>query len=123
VAFVARDPYVRIGEIVRTGHCLAHCQAVAGVPHSSRLRRGERVRDAGEVPIGTVIGTFDAAGHYTNATDGTAHVALLLERTETGLHVIDQWVGKPVGSRSIHYRGGNGKPVDDGDAYFIVEAV
>lgn len=121
MAFVAAEPHARLGDIVDNGHCMRHVQVVAGVPHSSMLRRGAKVRDAEDVPRGTVIGTFDANGRYANATDGSSHVAILLARRADGLLVVDQYIGKPVGERLIRYRGGEGSAVNDGDAYHVVE--
>jgi len=121
VPFVAPDPHARQGEVVANGHCLRHVQEVVGVPHSSTLRAGAKVK-GGNVPRGTVIGTFGPDGRYTNRTDGTAHVAILLEETAEGLVVVDQYLGKPVGERLIRWRGGAGRRVNDGDAYHVVEA-
>jgi hypothetical protein len=120
MAFVAADPHARIGTVVDTGHCMRHVQVVAGVTHSSTLRRGARVRDA-DVPPGTVIGTFDANGRYANATDGSSHIAILLSKQPNGLLVVDQWVGQPVHERLIQYRGGQGNAVNDGDQFYIAE--
>jgi hypothetical protein len=122
MAFIAPDPHAKRGLIVGSGHCMALVQAVAGVPHSARLRRGAKVRDATEVPIGTIIGTFDATGRYANATDGSSHVAILLARQSNGLLVIDQWVGQRVHERVLQYRGGQGAAANDGDQFYIVEA-
>src|SRR4029077_15185482 len=84
VPFIADNPKLHIGDVVSTGHCMRHVQVVAGVPHSSRLRRGDPVRGASCAP-GTVIGTFDKDGRYANATDGSSHVAILLAETDEGL--------------------------------------
>jgi hypothetical protein len=121
--FVAANPHARLGDVVESGHCLRHVQVVAGVTHSSTLRRGAKVKDA-DVPRGTVIGTFGADGKYANATDGSSHIAIFLYQLTDGLRVIDQWQNrKPpgVGERTIMFKGGAGKPVDDGDAYYVVE--
>lgn len=120
--FVAVDPHARLGTVIDTGHCLRHVQVVAGVTHSSTLRRGERVLDADDVARGTVIGTFGADGRYTSATDSTAHMAILLHRNaDDSLLVVDQFLGKPVGERVIRNRGGSGSPVNDASAYHVVE--
>jgi Cu/Ag efflux pump CusA len=123
MAFVARDPHARLGEVVDNGHCMRHVQVVAGVPHSSTLRRGAKVKDTEGIPRGTVIGTFDANGRYANATDGSSHVAILLEQLPHGLRVVDQYQSRAggVAERTIRYKGGQGKAADDGDAYHVVE--
>jgi hypothetical protein len=116
---LAKPPlHVHVGRAVGSGHCVALVQRL-GAPHTSRWRRGAKVRD-GDVPELAVIATFDAAGRYANATDGQSHVAVFLEQTPKGLRVFDQWKGRPAGERVIQFRGG-GTPADDGDAYYVVE--
>lgn len=121
MAFIADDPYERLGEVIDTGHCMRHVQEVAGVTHSSTLRQGTNVHYTDDVPRGTVIGTFDADGTYANATDGSSHVAILVAKQDDGLLVVDAWVGQPVHERLIRYKDGAGLPCDDGDAFHIVE--
>ena len=121
--FVAANPNARLGEVVGTGHCLPFVQLVAGVPHSSRLRRGEHVLSKGDdLARGTIIGTFNQQGLYANAVDGSSHVAILLERRPEGLWVVDQWRGKAVGTRLIRDKKGVGPAVDDASRYHVVEA-
>jgi hypothetical protein len=121
MAFVAADPKQHLGTVVDNGHCMRHVQIVAGVTHSSTLRRGQHVRGSGCAP-GTVIGTFDADDRYANATDGSSHVAIFLAETEEGLRVIDQWVGQPVHERLIRFRDGEGSAVNDGSRFYVVES-
>lgn len=121
MAFVATDPHSCLGDVLDTGHCMRHVQLVAGVTHSSTLRPGLPVR-GNDVPRGTVIGTFDDDGRYANATDGSSHVAIFLEETPEGLLVVDQWVGQPVHERLIRFKGGEGRPSNDGDMFVVVEA-
>jgi hypothetical protein len=116
---VADDPHACVGEVVGNGHCMRHVQITAGVPHSSQLRAGVLARGA-NLPPGTIIATFHD-GRYANQTDGTSHIAILLDQDEEGLHVVDQWVGKPVSERVIRFKGGEGSPVNDGDCYHVVE--
>ena len=119
--WIAADPLLHLGQVLDNGHCMRHVQIVAGVPHSSTLRRGQRVRDIEKPPPGLVIATFNAAGRYANDTNGLSHICLLLHRQPEGLLVVDQWVGKPVGRRLIHWRDGTGKAADDASRYFVVE--
>jgi hypothetical protein len=119
--WIAADPFKGLGTVVANGHCMRHVQVIAGVPHSSHLRRGVRVRDADDVPRGTVIATFNAAGRYGNAMDGSSHIAILLAKQVDGLLVVDQWVGQRVHERLIRYRGGQGSAVNDGDQFYIAE--
>ena len=121
--WIADDPHKYRGTVVANGHCARHVQMATGITHSSTWRRGVSVRDADadELLRGVVIATFDKAGHYANATDGSSHICILLERKTDGLLVVDQWVGKPVGERLIRWKGGAGKAVDDADQYFVVQ--
>jgi hypothetical protein len=124
MAFVAADPHRGLGTVIDTGHCMRHVQVVAGVTHSSTLRRGVKVLDApdDELPRGVVIGTFGPDGRYANAVDGSSHVCILLVRNaDRSLLVVDQWQGRPVGERIIVDRQGTGTPVNDASAFYVVE--
>ena len=116
--FIAKDPHRHLGQVIDTGHCVRFVQVAAGVPHTSRWRPGIRVRGATVAP-GTVIATF-RAGRYTNDVTGDSHAAIYLGQTAEGLQVLDQWVGQPVAERLIRFRGGSGKQVNDGDAFWTV---
>ena len=107
------------GRVVGNGHCVAFVRQVAGAPHTSQWRRGDHVRSS-PPPAGTAIATFDPDGTYGNHTDGRSHTAILLEVRSDGLFVRDQWVGRPVATRLIRFRGGQGDPVNDGDAYYTI---
>jgi hypothetical protein len=120
MSFVVEDPGRHSGRAVANGHCVRYVQEAGGVPHSSRWRRGEKVRGSGAAP-GTVIATFDPNGLYGNHTDGSSHAAVLIAEEDTGLRVWDQWVGHPVSQRVIRFRGGQGRKVNDGDQFHIVE--
>jgi hypothetical protein len=115
------------GQTVGNGHCVAYVRAVAGLPHTSHWRAGERIRDT-DPPVeeGTPIATFGPGGRYENRTDGASHAAILIAIQPDGLQVWDQWVGRTmpgqgVQQRFIPFRGGKGKAVDDGDAYRVIE--
>lgn len=109
-----------LGEKVANGQCVRFLQEVGGIPHTSQWQRGIKVRGSGCEP-GTCIATFDPDGRYGNHVDGRSHAAILLEEREGGLLVIDQWVGHPVARRTIQYRGGSGRAVNDGDRFCIIE--
>ena len=56
------------------------------------------------LPAGTAVATFNAAGRYANATDGSSHAAIFLAAGEDGMTVYDQWVDHPVAQRFIRPR-------------------
>jgi hypothetical protein len=78
------------------------------------------VRD-GSVPPGTAIATFSPAGTYENDTTGRSHAAILIAENSDGLLVWDCWQGQPVHQRVLRFRGGSGDPVNDGDAFHVIE--
>jgi hypothetical protein len=121
MTFHAATPEDFAGQSVGSGQCVAYVQRAAAAPLTSQWRRGALVR-GGEVPTGTAIATFDANGRYGNHTDGRSHAAIFVEASAAGLLVWDQWGGHPVQQRTIRFQGGSAKPVNDGDAYFVIEA-
>jgi hypothetical protein len=123
MSFIIPDPHQYLGKVIGNGHCVALVQrANVGVPHTSKWQRGIHVKGT-QLAVGTVIATFNPQGRYDNKTDGSSHVAILMHAFETlGLEVIDQWVGHPCAHRTIRFKSGSGLPVDDGDAYFVLEA-
>jgi hypothetical protein len=108
------------GRVVGDGHCVAFVRKATGLPSTAHWRRGPKVRAANLIR-GTAIATFNHEGRYDNATDGTSHAAILLEDTTAGLMVLDQWVGHPVGPRTIRYQSGAQDAVNDGERYFAIE--
>lgn len=117
---LARDYERHLGRVVGNGHCVALVRECSGLPPTSHWRRGDPVRGSSCAP-GTVVATFDPNGRYGNHTDGRSHTAVLIEELTDGLEVIDQWVGRAVNPRLIRRKGGAGLPVDDADAYYVVE--
>ena len=101
-------------------HCVSLVRECSGLPHTSAWRQGKPARGSG-CASGTTIATFDANGRYGNHTDGRSHTAILLAENSDGLLVVDQWVGQPCHQRVIRYRNGDGQPVNDGDAFYVVE--
>jgi hypothetical protein len=119
MSWIADSPESYAGQKVHNGQCVRFCQQCAGMPHTSHWRRGRKVR-GGDVAPGTAIATFDDDGRYGNHTDGRSHAAILIAEIENGLRVWDQWRGHPVSQRTIGFRGGHGKKVNDGDAFSVV---
>jgi hypothetical protein len=119
--FIASSPHAHLGRVVDTGECVRYVQVAAQASHTSRWVRGEKVRGAHHLPVGTTIATFDAQGRYANDTTGRSHAAIYIGQNDQGLRVLDQWAGQPVHERLIRFRDGKAQPVNDGDAYFTVE--
>ena len=119
--WIAANPGRYAGQVVHNGHCVRYVQECAAAPHTSHWRRGRRVR-GNVIPAGTAIATFSQAGRYENRTDGSSHAAILVAIEAGGLRVWDQWTGHPVGQRTIRWHGGQGKSVNDGDAFYVIES-
>ena len=119
ITFVAEHPEQFEGHVVGNGHCVAFVRSAADALHTAQWRRGPLVR-GGKHPTGTAIATFDVRGRYANETDGSSHAAILLEETEAGLRVMEQWQGQPVHQRTIRPKGGKAPACDDADAYHVI---
>jgi hypothetical protein len=121
VSWKVSDPLRYVGRTFANGHCVRFVQIVGDMPHTSMWRRGQKVRGGG-VSRGTVVATFGEDGRYENRIDGHSHAAILLDQGMLGLNVVDQWQGHPVAERMIRFKGGEGKPVNDGDMFYVVES-
>lgn len=120
MAWVAANPARYAGQVIDTGHCVRFVQESASAPHTSRWRRGSKVRGNPVAP-GTAIATFDPGGTYGNHTDGRSHAAILVAEQPDGLRVWDCWRGHPVAQRTIRWHGGQGKASNDADAFCVIE--
>jgi len=120
VTVIIETDGLELGKPVGSGHCVALMQRKGNLPITSRWRRGAEVR-GNAMPRGTAIATFSDAGAYENAVDGRSHAAILLEETDDGLRVLDQWIGRPLAERVIRFKNGAGQKCDDGDQYFAIE--
>ena len=107
------------GQVVGSGQCVSLLQDF-GVPHTSKWRAGISVRGSG-CEAGTCIASFDPNGTYGNHVDGRSHAAVFIAEQADGLLVFDQWKGHAAARRVIQFRGGNGRRVNDGDAFAIIE--
>lgn len=121
MSFIATHPESFAGQSVGSGHCVALVQTAAGAPHTSKWRRGARVREHADTPAGTAIATFSVVGRYENRTDGFSHAAILIGVQAEGLLVWDQWRSHPTAKRTIRYKSSSGPPNNDGDKYYIIE--
>jgi hypothetical protein len=119
--WIAEDPESFAGQRVHNGQCVRYVQEACGAPHTSEWRQGVKVRGAGDIAPGTAIACFGSDGRYGNHTDGRSHAAIFVEELDEGLLVWDQWSGHPVASRTIRFRGGAGRAVNDGDAFSVIE--
>src|SRR4051812_40765713 len=119
MSWIAQVPSSFAGQSVGNEQCVAFVQAASGAPNTSRWGRGVLVKGS---PIlkGTAIATFDRDGTYGNHLDGSSHAAILHEELPEGLLVWDQWLHHPVAPRLIHFRGGAGAPVNDGDEFYVI---
>jgi len=119
MAFIAPNPEGYAEEVVGDGQCVAFVKKASGAPQTSLWREGEKVRGA-DIQRGTAIATF-IDGEYPSHAHGN-HAAIYMEQNDLGLIVWDQWVGQPVHQRTIRFKGGTeGNPVNDGDAYSVIE--
>jgi hypothetical protein len=121
MVWIATDPERYDGQIVGSGQCVAYVEQACGAPHTSQWKRGILVK-GNEVVQGTAIATFAPNGTYANLP-GRSHAAIFHQNNSTGLLVWDQWVGHPVAPRLIHFRNGDGLPVDDGDQFYVIDSV
>ena len=110
-----------VGDVVGTGHCVPLVQKVARAPNTSLWSKGKKVKDEAFLAAGTAIATFNAAGKYDNKMDGTSHAAIYVKSSSAGIDVYDQWVGHPTDKRTIMFRNGQGKPVNDGDQFYVID--
>jgi hypothetical protein len=120
MAYVALSPEQYAGTVVGDGQCVAFVKVASGAPATSAWTQGSQVR-GGSPTKGTAIATFDPDGTYGNHTDGTSHAAIYISQDASGLQVWDQWTGQPVHQRTIAFRAGVGQPVNDGDAFYVIE--
>ena len=93
-------------------------QICSTVGHTSNWRRGDLVR-GGRHLAACIIATFNDAGQYANATDGSSHAAILLGEEVNGLLVQEQYVGQPTHHRLISFRNGEGDACNDGASVLI----
>jgi hypothetical protein len=119
--WIATNPESYDGQVVGSGQCVAYVERACGAPHTSQWKRGDLVKGS-NVAQGFAIATFEPDGAYGN-TPGRSHAAVFHQQNPSGLLVWDQWVHHPVAPRLIRFKGGEGLPVDDGDQFYVIEAV
>jgi hypothetical protein len=115
--YICTDPERYLRRVVGNGECAVFVEEAAKAPRAARWKQGVNVRGA-RITKGTAIATF-VDGVYPNRKSGN-HAALYIAADAAGIWVIDQWVGQPVHKRLIRFKGG-GNPVNDGDAFSVIE--
>ena len=110
------------GQSLGSGQCVALVQAARPeVGTTSGWTRGSAVRGNSDLQPGTVIATFNGAGGYANAQDGSSHAAIYLGQDEHGIQVLDQWAGKPAAVRTISWSKPGASPSNTGERFHVVE--
>jgi hypothetical protein len=100
------------------GQCVSYVKKVCPtLPPTFNWHKGEAVKDNAEIQPGTVIATFNAAGHYQG------HAAIYVSQSTAGILVYDQFVTPPspqaVGRRMLRW-GAHGNS-NNGDNFYVVE--
>ncbi len=119
--FTANDCSPYMGKVCGNGQCATFVKEVTGAPHAGEWKQGDPIRGNTSITPGTAIATFQD-GKYQSRTNGDSHAAIYMSQDSDGIHVVDQWTHQPVHERVIHWRGGNGRPDNDGDAFSVVIA-
>lgn len=123
--YIATDiEHRKSSTLVGTGQCVALVQAWAGAPTTGIWQEGIKVKgNDALIAKGTAIATFVDGSYASNPTGN--HAAIYLGQDQFGIRVIDQWTNSrgahPPQERTIRFRGGEGSPSNDGDAFSVIE--
>jgi|CXWL01.1.fsa_nt_gi hypothetical protein len=121
MAYICSSPENYSGQKVGNGQCVVFVQHCTNAPNTALWKKGKKVRGDLLLVNGTAIATFDENGKYPNKPTGN-HAAIYVGQDTVGIWVFDQWVRQgAVKKRRIRFKGGVGDPVDDGDAYFVID--
>lgn len=121
--YIARRVASFKGQSVGIGHfkgqCAALVQWLGGAPKASAWRAGDLVKGA-DIATLTCIATFED-GVYPNRKHGN-HAAVYIEQDATGIHVWDQWSGKPISRRWIPFAadGDLSDPSNNGNCFHVI---
>ncbi|MFH1897931.1 MAG: BPSL0067 family protein [Candidatus Desantisbacteria bacterium] len=119
--YICKNPESYEGKKVGSGECVAFVQEAAKAPNTSSWKKGVAVRNKLSLKKGTAIATFNKDGKYPNNSTGN-HAAIYLSQNTNGIWVCDQWRKQGmVRTRLIRFKGGEGSPSNDGDAFFVIE--
>lgn len=109
-----------LGRSVGNGQCVALARAMQPeIGPTAGWSEGAAVQGNTALTPGTVIATF-TNGRYANATDGSSHAAVYLGQNADGMQVLDQWVGKEAGVRTIPWTNPGAAAANTGTAYRVV---
>ena len=109
------------------GECVTYVKAVTpdlALKQTKSWKKGDQVKGNSSIVEGTVVATFTGGGY----TGHENHAGIYEKQDASGIYVWDQYWdhkhktptnAKAVGQRLIRFGGPN--PVNDGNAYFVVE--
>lgn len=110
-----------LGEAVGSGQCVALLQAAdPGVGLTATWTPGAQVMGDTNLAPGTSIATFNSAGKYANATDGSSHAAIYLGQNSQGIQVMDQWLTQPASYRTIAWNNPGKTAANTGSQFYVV---
>ncbi len=122
--YIANNVTQYVGKVVgdgrHRGQCAVLVQWLTKAPLTRMWRAGTRVKGSSKIEKYTCIATFDG-GVYLGLPHGN-HAAVYIEHNSTGIHVYDQWKGKPVSDRWITY-GADGDltdPSNNGNCFYVI---
>ncbi|CAF0937493.1 unnamed protein product [Adineta steineri] len=93
------------------GQCVSFVKVCTGDRRTtSQWSAGVKVRGA-NISFGTAIATFPN-GKYSG------HAAIYTGQNNDGIQVWDQWVGRPVATRTIRWNGSGIS--NNGDSFFVI---
>jgi hypothetical protein len=118
--YVCKSPESYSGKRVGNGQCAIFVQEAAGAPNTQLWKAGDKVKGTRAISRGTAIATFDTDGKYPSNKTGN-HAAIYMSQDSHGIWVYDQ--GRSQGrveKRQIRFKGGQGSPSNDGDAFSII---
>jgi len=119
MTYFCSDPSSYQGQQFGDAESLDFVQQCAGAPSPDQWVEGAPVKGT-DVATGTAIAVFDANGGDPSSP-AASHGAIYQGRDASGIWVWDQSNGQPVGLRHVQFNGGAGSPIDDADAYSLIQ--
>jgi len=131
MSYISDNYETYAGQSVGNGQCVDFVKTASGAPSTKDWKEGIKVKGATIAP-GTAIPKGLPKGQHATFKNGTYpneatgnHAAIYVSQDAHGITVWDQWKNKkmvqPVHERKIRFKGGEGSPSDDGDAYSVIE--